>query len=143
MILIRAGLGRKSTEQILIHEMVHAKLSRSKKKDVHGKAFLSELRRLRKLGAPLSDRELDKIPRQDKRSREPPRFSKKIVFEILREAIVVERLPPRMIPSFLERELMIPYSVISSRVDVDDEAKRLGGAAPASALMTSTIRGDM
>lgn len=123
MILIRSGMGPISTEQTLIHEMVHAKLS-SIRKEIHGKRFLSELRRLRKLGAPLSPFELDRVRNSDPSSREPIRLTKKKVRILISKAIVTEKLPPRLVPRYLEQEVMVPYSIIKRSVNIGQEIRR-------------------
>jgi tRNA isopentenyl-2-thiomethyl-A-37 hydroxylase MiaE len=124
MILIRAGMKERSTEQTLIHEMVHAKLFWIRK-EIHGKRIISELRRLRKLGAPLSSLELDKVRSDSVTSREPARLTKKRVCSLIFEALTNEGLTAMALPRYLEQELMVPYSSINSSVDVKREAKKL------------------
>jgi len=122
-ILIRAGLSERSMEQTLIHEMTHAKLSWIRR-EIHGKKFISELRRLRKLGAPLSRFELDRVRFDHKRSREPPRLSKKVVRRLISSALLEEGLPPKAVPRYLEQELMLPIRVIENLVDVSSEVEK-------------------
>ncbi len=124
MILIRAGLTPRSSEQTLIHEMAHAKLSWIRK-EVHGKRFTSELIRLRKLGAPLSSFELDKVGSEDASSREPEKLTKKKVRALISEALGKEGLSPKLVPRYLEQELMIPYSAIKRLLDVRREIEVL------------------
>ena len=120
IILIREGMGEKSTEQTLVHEMIHAKLSQIKRK-IHGARFISELRRLRKLGAPLSQGELD-MPSQH--GREPPRLTRASVSKLINYALDFEKIPASQIPKYLERELMLPYSLIDRIAQVDELMRR-------------------
>jgi hypothetical protein len=131
MILIRAGMGPKSTEQTLMHEMIHAKISEFRGK-VHGKMFSSELHRLRKLGAPLSPGELDLVRHNSNKSREPPRLDEKTIRGLIRDAMISEKLNPKVIPRFLEHELMIPYSVLRTYLDVDREIRNVQRVTPAA-----------
>ena len=111
-ILIRNGLGKKSTLQTLVHEMAHVKLSRLKR-GVHGRQFAKELARLRRLGAPLSPMDIDR--------QENPRLrllTKRRVKQLIKEALVVEKLPMRSIPRFLEREFSLSISVINQEIKV-------------------------
>src|SRR5579875_1438992 len=59
-IYIRSGMSKKATLWTLVHEMAHAKITNSVG-EVHGRIFVRELRRLRKLGAPLSPLDVDVV----------------------------------------------------------------------------------
>ncbi|MDG6998637.1 MAG: hypothetical protein JRN15_05930 [Nitrososphaerota archaeon] len=124
MILIRAGMGVMSTEQTLIHEMVHARLFWIKR-EIHGKRFISELRRLRSLGAPLSPRELDRAEKDSSLNREPLRATKKNVRKLVMEALTVEKLSEREIPRYLEGEFMLPFSVVNRLVSIKEEVRKV------------------
>ena len=101
-IFIRQGISNRATLQTLTHEMAHAKLSHITQ-DMHGRAFINELRRLRRLGAPLSRAELDLLP--DKQTIELNRRNLRCA---IFDALVIEKLPARAVPSYLEREFMKP-----------------------------------
>lgn len=117
-------MGAKSTEQTLIHEMVHARLFWIRK-EIHGKRFISELQRLRSLGAPLSNRELDRVVSGSSLSREPLKATKKNVRKLVLEALTVEKLSEREIPRYLEVEFMLPFSVVNRLVSVKEEMKKV------------------
>jgi hypothetical protein len=124
-ILIRNGLGEKSTLQTLAHEMIHAKLSESKtkrKNEVHGSSFVNELKRLRALGAPLSPQDLDK-----KKDRKARTFSEVDLRKLISEAHVVERLTKVNVPKFLERELQVPFSIIERKIKVSHIIREIYG----------------
>ncbi|MGI0091346.1 MAG: SprT-like domain-containing protein [Nitrososphaerales archaeon] len=113
-ILIRDGLGEKSTLQTLVHEMAHASLSGIKQ--IHGRQFARELARLRKLGAPLSSLDIDKQGNPKPRSRRL--LIRQSVKKLIVEALIVEGLPKESVPKFLERELSLPISVIDQAIKV-------------------------
>ncbi|MDG6904760.1 MAG: hypothetical protein JRN20_03125 [Nitrososphaerota archaeon] len=107
-IIIRNGMGKNSTIWTLVHEMAHAKFPKLKK--VHGKQFASELARLRRLGAPLSPLDIDRqrIPVKNASSRD--------IRKLIEEALLVEKIPRKSVPKFLERELSLPISIIEKRI---------------------------
>ena len=116
-ILIRNGMGRRSTLQTLVHEMVHAELTAQQKDhNVHGREFVEELRRLRKAGAPLSPLDIDNQTRKEARLRHL--LTKRSIGKLIEEAILVEGISKKEVPKFLERELSLPRSIIDSAVDV-------------------------
>jgi hypothetical protein len=118
-VLIRAGMGQNSMVQTLVHEIAHAKLSRIKKQ-IHGKRYIGELKRLRKLGAPLSSQDLDKA-----QQREPLKLTKKNVQELISDALLKEGLSKASVPRFLEQELMLPFSEINKIIDVRSAIARI------------------
>ena len=111
-IFIRSGISTRSALQTLMHEMVHAKLWRLTN-NVHGRAFIGELRRVRSLGAPLSTSELDLT---EERFFELPGLTKRNLQNTVRYALGVELLPKKHVPKFLELEFNLPYSVIKRHV---------------------------
>jgi hypothetical protein len=111
-IFLRSGISKNSILQTLTHEMIHAKLWWLTK-NTHGKTFIKELRRVRKLGAPLSPLELDLAE-----GFVPPKLTKRSIESAIYEALVTERLPRKFISRFLEREFYLPYSEIKHIVDV-------------------------
>jgi hypothetical protein len=116
-ILIRDGLGTLSTLQTLTHEMIHAKLSEAGgrgKYKIHGPLFLGELKRLRRLGAPLSPLDVDVRGLDNS-----PSVSIRAIQSLIKEARDVERLPKRDVPQFLEYQLEFPYSVLRRRFNID------------------------
>jgi SprT-like family protein len=116
-IFLRSGISRNSSLQTLTHEMIHAKLWWLTR-NVHGRAFVKELKRVRKLGAPLSSSELDL---KAEGYFEQPKLARRNVEDSIRYALVLEGLQPRYIPKFLELEFHLPYSVIRGQVpDVED-----------------------
>ncbi len=134
-IYIRSGMSEKATLWTLVHEMAHAKLSNSAR-EVHGRIFVQELRRLRKLGAPLSPLDVDVVKsgknrvgrRTEKKTADrgnqgKSKISSSVIEPIaLRKAIFdghfIEGLSKDHIPKYLEREFEIPFSEIKRRVDV-------------------------
>jgi hypothetical protein len=115
-ILIRDGLGPKSTLQTLMHEMIHATLTEfgaKGRRRVHGTLFLKELKRLRNLGAPLSPLDLDR-----NRARKTRMATKGNVKNLIREARIVERLPRESVPKFLEMQLALPFTAIDQEMEV-------------------------
>ncbi len=111
-IFLRGNLSKKSIVQSLAHEMVHAKLWRIRN-ETHGKLFLKELRRIRKLGAPLSPYDVDIAE-----GYEPPALNKRNLKSAIRDALYEERLPKRAIPKYLEREFSEPIQIIGQRYDI-------------------------
>ncbi len=93
--------------------MIHAKFSHVAK-NTHGRAFITELRRLRMLGAPLSRSEGDLCP-----SKEVSKISKKELRSEILHAIIVERLSRESIPSYLERVFMKPISELETVAEID------------------------
>jgi len=111
-IYLRSGVSKNGTLQTLMHEMVHAKLWWLTKND-HGKAFVNELRRVRKLGAPLSPLELDLSE-----GYEPPRLTRRNIENSIQDALFIEGLPKRQVPRYLEREFYEPIPRIRKVVDI-------------------------
>src|SRR5579862_1384198 len=93
-IFLRSNLSKNSSAYSLLHEMVHAKLSNNTEN--HGKLFVKELKRIRKLGAPLSPADIDVA----KGYYEPPKLSKIILEKFIREAIFTEELPERSVAKY-------------------------------------------
>jgi SprT-like family len=121
-IFLRAGMSRNATLQTLAHEMVHAKLSRVKK-NVHGKLFVKNLRRIRKLGAPLSSSEPDMAEGND--FFRPRKLNRRNVENAIRVALLSENVPERYVSKFLEREFFLPFSVISKVANVREMISRI------------------
>jgi hypothetical protein len=115
-------MSRNATLQTLAHEMVHAKLSRVKK-NVHGKLFVKNLRRIRKLGAPLSSSEPDMAEGND--FFRPRKLNRRNVENAIRVALLSENVPARYVPKFLEREFFLPFSVISKVANVREMISRI------------------
>jgi SprT-like family len=111
-IFLRGNLSKKAVVQSLAHEMVHAKLARIKN-EAHGKLFLKELRKIRKLGAPLSPYDIDMAS-----GYEPPPLSKRNLKNAIRQALYEEKLPNRAIPKYLEREFSEPIERIGQKYDI-------------------------
>ncbi len=135
-IYIRSGMSKKATLWTLVHEMAHAKITNSVG-EVHGRIFVRELRRLRKLGAPLSPLDVDVVKsgknqvgrrtekgeKTDRGNRSKSEISSTVIEPIsLRKAIFdghfVEGLSKNQIPKYLEREFQIPFSEIRRRIGV-------------------------
>jgi len=119
-IFLRSGISMNSMLQTLTHEMIHAKLWWVTK-NVHGRAFVKELKRVRQLGAPLSPSELDLTA--DGFFELQPKLTKQNLENTIRYALTIECLPARYVTKFLELEFHLPYSVI--RRQVPDVAKMI------------------
>jgi hypothetical protein len=121
-IFIRSGISMNSTLQTLMHEMVHAKLWWLTK-NVHGRAFVNELKRVRQLGAPLSTSELDLTTEI---FFEVPRVTRPNLKKSIRYALRNEDLPPKYVPKFLELEFNLPYSAIELHIsDVSEMIEKM------------------
>jgi len=97
--------------------MIHAKLWWLTR-NVHGRAFVRELKRVRKLGAPLSSSELDL---KAEGYFEQAKLSRRSIRNSIRYALTREGLPLMYVPRFLELEFHLPYSVIRGQVpDVEE-----------------------
>jgi hypothetical protein len=125
-IFLRSGVSGNSTLQTLTHEMIHAKLWWLTT-NFHGKAFIKELTRVRQLGAPLSSAELDLAE-----GFEPPKLTKRNIENSIQEALVIEDLPQRFVPKFLEREFYLSYSEIRQVADVAKIIAKISGLAKKS-----------
>jgi len=126
-IYIRSGISTNATSQTLAHEMVHAKLWWIKK-SVHGRSFVRELKRIRKLGAPLSKSELD-IARPDDFF-QAPKLTKRNIEATILIGLNEEKLPPGLLPKFLEREFYLPYVVINKVTNIQELISRAKKSSP-------------
>ncbi len=123
-IFIRNGLSKNATLQTLVHEMAHSKLYWIRKTP-HGKMFIVELSRLRKLGAPLSLSELDQV------KVEPFRLNVRNLRKVIFHALIIESIPRKFVPKYLELEFFLPYSEIKKITDIGKIISAvLGGDAP-------------
>ncbi len=118
-IFLRSGVSKNGTLQTMTHEMVHAKLWWLTKNG-HGKAFIKELGRVRKLGAPLSSLELDLSD-----GYEPPKLTKRNIENSIQDALVIEGLPKGQVARYLEREFYEPISRISKVADIEKGIQRI------------------
>jgi SprT-like family len=118
-IFLRSGVSKNVTPQTLTHEMIHAKLWWLTKNG-HGKAFVNELRRVRKLGAPLSSLELDLSE-----GYEPPKLTKRNIENSIQDALVIEGLPKGQVPNYLEREFYEPISRIRQVADIEKGIQKI------------------
>lgn len=105
--MIRVGLGKKDEQETMLHEMVHARVGR-----FHGRKFVAELKRLRRIGAPLSPYEFDlkegdklKVSRDYVRSRV--------------EDCVDDNMKRTQIYEALEDKFRMPISYLKRRINVD------------------------
>jgi hypothetical protein len=111
-IFLRSGISLNTTLQTLMHEMIHAKLWWVTK-NVHGPAFINELKRVRRLGAPLSSSELDLT---NENMFVLSRLTRQNVENSIRYALEKENLPSKLVPKFLELEFNLSYSVIRRQI---------------------------
>jgi hypothetical protein len=118
-IFLRSSVSKNGTLQTLTHEMVHAKLWWVTKNG-HGKAFVRELKRVRKLGAPLSSLDLDLS-----KGHEPPKLTSHNIENSIQDALVIEALPNRQVPAYLEREFYEPISRIRKVVDIQKAIRKI------------------
>ena len=121
MILIRNGLGWRSTNQTLLHEMVHIQLNdpvQIERGSEHGEPFRKEIKRLRKARAPISPLDIDRQPDLKVSLR-------KRMEALVNEALFKEHLEKENVPRFLELEMDLPLSVISRVLTVKEAIENI------------------
>jgi hypothetical protein len=91
----------------LLHEMIHTKILD------HGPSFIREAKRIRTLGANLSQSEIDKVQGHYQK------ITKRSVYISIQEALIWEQLPREQIPQYLETEFHTPFSKIRKAVNVE------------------------
>ena len=110
---LRQGLSPKTTDETLLHEMIHIRTLH------HGIRFKKECQRLRKLNAPISDDEVDRGRRY-----KPPSLAEHNA-QLLVEEAFPDKLPIRSIRQYLETEFYRPISEIEQKIDLKKLVTRI------------------